>query len=113
MADVGEALAFYRDRLGHELVWRSETAAGLRMPESETEFVVHTEQRSAAAELLVESVPKAVERFVEAGGMLVSGPFEVQIGNGAVVSDPWSNTLMLLDMTRGPLETDSDGNVVR
>lgn len=112
VADLGEALAFYRDRLGHELVWRSETAAGLRMPDSETELVVHTELRPAATELLVESVPTAVERFVDAGGTLVSGPFEIPIGNGAVVSDPWGNILMFLDMSRGPLETDSDGNVL-
>ncbi len=33
--DLDIGLAFYRDRLGHELVWRSETAAGLRMPDTD------------------------------------------------------------------------------
>ena len=41
VGDLDEALAFYRDRLGHELIWRSETAAGLRLPESEAELVLH------------------------------------------------------------------------
>ena len=113
VANIGEAIAFHRDRLGHELVWWSETAAGLRMPESKTEFVAHTEPQPATAELLVESVATAVERFVDAGGALVSGPFETQIGRGALVSDPWGNTLMFLDMSTGPPVTDSDGNVVR
>jgi len=31
--DLEEGLAFYRDRLGHDLIWRTETAAGLRMPD--------------------------------------------------------------------------------
>ena len=82
------------------------------MPDSETEFVVHTDPRPAAAELLVESVPAAVERFVDAGGTLVFGPFEIPIGRGAVVSDLWANTLVFIDMSRGPLETDSGGTVV-
>ena len=34
VGDLEEALGFYRDRLGHALIWRSETAAGLRLPES-------------------------------------------------------------------------------
>ena len=111
VADLDEALEFYRDNLGHELVWRSETAAGLRMPDSKTELVVHTEPRPPAAELLVESVRAAVERFVDAGGTLVSGPFEVPIGRGAVVADPWGNALVFLDMSKGALKTDSLGNV--
>lgn len=34
VADLETGLAFYRDQLGHELIWRTETAAGLRLPES-------------------------------------------------------------------------------
>jgi len=41
--DLAAALAFYRDGLGHELIWRSSTAAGLRLPESSAEIVLHTE----------------------------------------------------------------------
>ena len=74
-------------------------------------LVVHTEPRPPAAELLVESVRAAVERFVDAGGTLVSGPFEVPIGRGAVVADPWGNALVFLDMSKGALKTDSLGNV--
>ena len=37
--DLDAGLAFYRDRLGHELTWRNdaEGQAGLRTPDSATE----------------------------------------------------------------------------
>jgi catechol 2,3-dioxygenase-like lactoylglutathione lyase family enzyme len=31
--NLDEALAFYRDRLGHALVWRTERSVGLRLPQ--------------------------------------------------------------------------------
>ena len=34
VADLDAALAFYRDGLGHELIWRDDSAAGLRLPDS-------------------------------------------------------------------------------
>lgn len=40
VADLDEALAFYRDRLGHELVWRTDRVAGLRMPDTDAEIVL-------------------------------------------------------------------------
>jgi catechol 2,3-dioxygenase-like lactoylglutathione lyase family enzyme len=86
--NLDEALGFYRDMLGHELIWRTSTVFGLRLPESETELVFHTEGHAPAAELLVEAVPEAVARFREAGGSVISEPFEIPIGRCAVVSDP-------------------------
>ncbi|MGD0878449.1 MAG: hypothetical protein ABSA01_09930 [Anaerolineales bacterium] len=40
--DLESGLAFYRDRLGHSLIWRSNVAAGLRLPRSEAEIVIQT-----------------------------------------------------------------------
>jgi predicted enzyme related to lactoylglutathione lyase len=82
------------------------------LPESEAELVLHTEARPAATELLVEAVPEAVSRFRGAGGTLVAGPFDIQIGRYAVVCDPWGNHLVLLDMSKGSLRTDPQGNVL-
>lgn len=113
VADLDEALGFYGDRLGHEVIWRTATAVGLRLPESDAELVLHTEDRPPAAELLVDAVPEAIAHFERAGGVLLSGPFEIQIGRCAVVSDPWGNHLVLLDMSKGPLRTDEHGNVIR
>ena len=102
VGDLDAAIAFY-ERLGHGLIWRRPTVAGLRLPESSTEIVLQTEQPGIEVDLLVDDTERAVERFVAAGGTLVSGPFEIEIGRCSVVSDPWQNTLVLLDMSRGPL----------
>ncbi len=112
VADLDAALAFYRDGLGHELIWRDETAAGLRLPDTDAELVLHTEPRPIETDLLVDSVPAAVRRFVEAGGTVVAGPFEIRIGLCAVIEDPWQNRLVILDASKGPLRTDAEGNVI-
>ena len=110
VGDLDEALAFYRDRLGHELVWRSETAAGLRL-EGGGEIVLQTERPEQETNLLVASVEEAVESFVAAGGRVVAGPFDIQIGKCAVVRDPFGNVLVMLDLSKGRLVTDKDGRI--
>ena len=111
VADLDAALAFYRDALGHELNWRTPTSAGLRMPNSDAEIVIHTEGGPPEVDMLVDSVEAAAQRFVEAGGRIINGPFDIAIGRCAVVADPWGNVLVMLDMTKGRLTTDAEGNV--
>lgn len=55
--DLEGAPAFYRDALGHELAWRSDTAAGLRMAGGDGEIVLQTERVGEETDLLVESAP--------------------------------------------------------
>jgi lactoylglutathione lyase len=110
--DLDEALAFYRDRLGHPLVWRSRTAAGLRLSDSNAELVLQTERPEAETDLLVGSVEVGVERFVAAGGRLLHGPFDIPIGRCAVVADPFRNVLVMLDLSRGRLRTNGEGVVI-
>lgn len=110
--DLDEALAFYRDRLGHQLVWRSDRAVGLRMPETDAEIVLHTERPEQEIDLKVESADAAAARFVEAGGKIIVPPFDIQIGRCVVVADPWGNSLVLLDTSKGLLLTDEDGNII-
>ena len=62
--------------------------------------------------LLVGSVEIAVHDFVKAGGKVVSGPFDIQIGRCAIVKDPWGNVLTMLDTSKGLLKVDSKGNVL-
>jgi predicted enzyme related to lactoylglutathione lyase len=112
VADLDAALAFYRDGLGHELIWRDDSAAGLRLPDSDAELVLHTEKRPIETDLLVTSVPAAISRFVDAGGKVVAGPFEIRIGLCAVIEDPWQNRLVILDSSKGSLRTDAEGNVI-
>ena len=110
--DIASGLAFYRDCLGHELLWRTETSAGLRMPDTDAEIVIQTERQDMEATLLVASADQAASRIVQAGGSVLVQPFDIQIGRCAVVRDPWGNRLVLLDMSKGELVTDASGNIV-
>ena len=110
--DLEAGLAFYRDRLGHELIWRSPTAAGLRLPDTDAELVIQTEEQRQEVDLLVDSADDAAEFIERAGGNVIVPPFDIQIGRCAVVEDPWGNPLVLLDISKGLLATDSKGNII-
>ena len=109
--DLEAGLTFYRDRLGHELIWRTATAAGLRLPETDAELVIQTEEQRQEIDLLVDSADEAAKFIQQAGGKVIVPPFDIQIGRCVVVEDPWSNPLVLLDMSKGSLTTDAEGNV--
>ncbi len=110
--NLDAGLAFYRDQLGHQLVWRTERAVGLRLPDTDAEIVLQTERSGIEINLLVDSVDAAVTRIVDAGGTVVVSPFEIQIGRCVVVQDPWGMQLILLDASKGLLATDRDGNII-
>ncbi len=109
--DLDAGLAFYRDRLGLALEWRSAEAAGLRLPGSEAELVIQTEDPAPEIDFLVDSAAAAARQFEREGGRVVVPPFEIQIGRAAVVEDPWGNRYVLLDMSRGRLRTDEQGRI--
>lgn len=111
--DLEEGLGFYQEALGHELIWRTPTAAGLRMPETDAELVIQTEREDPETDLLVDSADEAAEKIVGSGGRIVAGPFDIPIGKCVVVNDPWGNRLVLLDTSKGLLVTDADGVVQR
>ncbi len=110
--DLDAGLAFYRDRLGHQLIWRSESQVGLRLPDADAEIVLHVEPQEPEIDLTVYSADAAVARFEEAGGKVVIPPFDIQIGRCVVVQDPWGNRIVLLDSSKGLLATDADGYVI-
>jgi lactoylglutathione lyase len=110
--DLEAGITFYCVQLGHELKWRTETAAGLGLPDTDAEIVLQTERRGLEVDLLVESADAAVVRFEQAGGKTIAPPFDIQIGRCAVVEDPWGNQFVLLDSTKGLLKTDENKNVI-
>lgn len=111
--DLDTGLRFYRDRLGHQLLWRNDAVgqAGLRLPDAPTEIVLTTEVDYAPS-WLVRSVDEAVDRITAAGGRVVDGPRTIPVGRVAVVADPFGNRLVLLDLSRGRYRTDDAQNVV-
>ena len=110
--DLDSGLAFYGEQLGHELIWRTEHAVGLRMPDTDAEIVLHTEQQEPEIDFKVQSADAATVRFAQVGGKIVVPPFDIQIGRCAVVQDPWGNQFVLLDASKGLLMTDAEGNVI-
>jgi predicted enzyme related to lactoylglutathione lyase len=111
--DLDQGLRFYRDRLGHELLWRNDAIgqAALRLPEGGTELVLST-GLSYAPTWLVSSVKQATETFAAAGGQVLAEPARIAVGRVAVVADPFGNALVLLDLSAGRYVTDPEGNVV-
>ncbi len=109
--DLEAGLAFYRDKLGHELRWRNETSAGLAMPDSDAELVIQTKLPQQETDLLVDSADAAAERFVDAGGTVIVPPQDIPVGRVTVVQDPWGNRLVLLDLNKGTYNTDEDDNI--
>jgi predicted enzyme related to lactoylglutathione lyase len=110
--DLDSGLAFYRDRLGHVLLWRSDALgqAGLQLPESDTEIVLTT-RLEYAPNWLVSSADDAAAAVQSAGGQVVTEPFDIPVGRLAVVADPFDNVLVLLDLSKGTYTTDEHGSV--
>jgi catechol 2,3-dioxygenase-like lactoylglutathione lyase family enzyme len=110
--DLDRGLRFYRDALGHELRWRNDELgqAALALPDSDTEIVLATEL-DYAPNWLVGSAPGAAREIEAAGGRTVAGPFEIPVGRVMVVADPFGNTLVLVDLSKGRYETGPDGQV--
>jgi lactoylglutathione lyase len=109
VSDLSEGILFYQ-ALGHELIWRIDSCAGLKLGTSE--LVLHTDDRPMETDLLVESVEDAVAIFKEAGGSVLREPFDIEIGRCAVILDPWNNALVILDQSKGVFEVDSEHNVI-
>ena len=112
VSDLEAGLAFYRDRLGHELIWRTDAAAGLRLPETDTELVLQIEEQGQEVDFLIDSVDQSAEFIEQSGGKVIVPPFDIQIGRCIVVEDPWGNPLVLLDTSKGLLKTGPDGKVI-
>ena len=110
--DLEAGLDFYRDHLGHRLLWRTDREAGLEMPDTDAEIVLQVERRGQETDLKVESADDAAARVQTAGGKVIVPPFDIQIGRCTVVEDRWGNRMVLVDSTKGTLLTDDEGNVV-
>jgi hypothetical protein len=110
--DLDSGLRFYRDVLGHNLLWRNDTLgqAGLGAPDAETEIVLTTEH-PYEPNRLVDAVDQAVQTFRDNGGSVLVEPTDIPVGHVAVVADPFGNTLVLIDLSKGRYTTNADGTV--
>ena len=87
--DLDKGIQFYNN-LGHKLLQRDGNhSAGLSLPGSDDELVLHTDNRPFETCLLVDSVDTAIESIVKNGGTLVFGPIQIKVGKYALLNDPW------------------------
>ena len=109
--DLEAGLHFYGRALGHRLKWRNDAVgqAGLELPDGDTELVLATRQ-GYQPNWLVDSVDDAVELLARHGGGLVAAPFDIPVGRAAVVRDPFGNTLVLVDLSKGTYTADGAGD---
>ena len=110
--DLDAGLDFYGGVLGHELIWRNDALGqiGLRTPEGATEIVLTT-NFNYEPNWKVDSAEAVGQVFADNGGRVIAAPREIPIGYVVVVEDPFGNTLVLLDASKGTYQTDADGRV--
>jgi hypothetical protein len=98
---LDQGLAFYRDKLGNELLWRNDAVgqAGLGLPDSRVELVLTTRQR-LEPNRLVEKIDDAIQTLVEAGATIAATSAPIPVGHVAVVIDPFGNPLILVELTK-------------
>jgi lactoylglutathione lyase len=102
--DLASAAEFYTRVFGLRPLWRDETSVGMGMAETDAEIVLHTMDLPGdrSVHYLVDNVYDAVAMGQRAGCAVREAPFDVPIGMGAVLEDPFGNTVCLLDMSKGP-----------
>ncbi|MBN1969310.1 MAG: GNAT family N-acetyltransferase [Candidatus Delongbacteria bacterium] len=110
--NLDNGLKFYRDSLGLKLIWKTEFSAGLSFDDNITELVIQTKDKWQETDIMVDSVEEAVEILKNAGGKIVDGPFDIDIGKCAVVNDPWGNEYVILDSTKGNYITDERSSII-
>lgn len=110
--DLETGLAFYRDHLGHRLIWRTQRGAGLRLPGSDTELVLVPRDVPLEVNFHIASAEAAAERYEHAGGVVVLPPFQTRNGMAVVVQDPFGNVYALRDDSLGELVTDDEGHIL-
>jgi lactoylglutathione lyase len=102
--DLSGAVEFYTRVFGLAPLWRDETSAGMGMPETDAEVVLHTTDLPAdgGVHYLVDDVVDAVAGCERAGCTVRVAPFDIAVGRCAMVADPFGNAMCLLDMSKGP-----------
>lgn len=100
---LGEAEAFYTRVFGLRTLWRDESSVGMAMAETDAEVVLHTMDLPTDLHVyyLVDDVPAAVAAAERGGCAVRTPPFEVPVGRGAVLVDPFGNPVAILDLSKG------------
>ena len=99
---------YYTEVFGLRPLWGDESSVGLGFPETDAEIVLHTESdipSNVEVYFLVDNVESAVEKLQNRDCTTIVGPFDISIGKCAIIKDPFGTRLCILDMTKGPRES--------
>lgn len=99
---IEEGLAFYHMQLGQVTKWKKQDMAAVKLGNAE---LVLSTKLDPEVDLLVESVSQAIKIFAAAGGSVLVGPEDIDVGMMAVVKDPFGNKLTLVDLSKGIYQT--------
>ena len=110
--DLDSGLDFYVGQLRHRLLWRNDGIgqAAVALRDSDTEIVL-TIRQDYEPNWLVDDVDEAMAVFEAAGGRVLSPAVDIPVGRVAVVTDPFDNALVLVDLSKGRYRTADDGTV--
>lgn len=104
VADIKEALALYRDRLGFEESWREgDLTVGLTMPGTDIQMMIDQdvpEGDKAGPFFEVDDVDAFYAEHKEKLNF-VAGPKDIPPGRYAAFEDPWGNRTHVLDLSAG------------
>ncbi len=112
VTNLEEGISFYSEKLGHEIIWKTDDAIGLKLGNDKSEIVLFTEPKGLEIDFKVDDVHHAIKDFEEAGGKIMSGPFDIQIGKCVVVKDPWDNQYVILDSSKGTFKTNKNKEII-
>jgi predicted enzyme related to lactoylglutathione lyase len=103
VGDLEEAAAFYARVFDLRPLWQDASSAGLGMPETDAEIVLHTMELppELSVHYLVDDVNAAVVTYSERGCTVRTPPFDIGVGRCAVLEDPYRNPICLLDLSKG------------
>ena len=101
--DLDGGVAFYTQAFGLRVLWRDEASAGMGLPETDAEVVLHTMDLPAewAVHYLVDDVRGTVDAWRRAGRAVVREPLEIAVGWVAALADPYGNAVCILDLRKG------------
>lgn len=101
--DLEAGARYYADLFGLKRLWSSESV-GMGMSETDAEIVLHTTDNpeSVSVHYLVDDVRAAVDDLQWKGCLVREAPFDIAIGECAVIEDELGNIWAILDMSKGP-----------
>lgn len=73
--------------------------------------IVLTTEHGYEPNWLVSSADEAAAEIERSGGKILAPAFDIPVGRVAVVTDPFDNVLVLVDLSKGTYDTDERGDV--